>query len=190
MPYSQIGKIIGKSSKCVSEKIRRLNLPSKLQNILSKKKSHSYLSYSSWSAMMTRCYNSKRENWKDYGGRGIKVCDRWHNFMEFLSDMGEKPSGYTIDRIDPNKNYEPDNCRWIPNTEQSKTTRLYLNVKLCFVCNKQRGNRKGRCHACNEYFRRNKTERPSHLFSPCHTWVEEHKSKARELSLLRNIHDC
>lgn len=69
--------------------------------------------YISWSNMKQRCLNPKRNSYKYYGGRGIKVCDRWlHSFENFLADMGECPPGLTIDRIENDGNYEKGNCRW------------------------------------------------------------------------------
>jgi hypothetical protein len=69
--------------------------------------------YCSWRAMKVRCYNTNREDYEDYGGRGIKVCDRWKDsFANFLADMGPRPQGTTIDRRDVNGDYEPDNCWW------------------------------------------------------------------------------
>lgn len=80
--------------------------------------------YTTWKGLKQRCYNPNSQRYKDYGGRGIKVCDRWINsFQNFLDDMGERPKGKSIDRIDVNGNYEPSNCRWASPIEQSHNKR-------------------------------------------------------------------
>jgi hypothetical protein len=71
--------------------------------------------------MWNRCTNPNFQHWKYYGGRGITVTDRWRapgGFANFLVDMGPRPAGHTLDRIDPTGNYEPDNCRWATHIEQ------------------------------------------------------------------------
>lgn len=68
--------------------------------------------YQSWSGMMNRCYNKKQSSYKNYGARGISVCKEWHNYLNFLSDMGERPKGSTIERINNDLRYSKDNCKW------------------------------------------------------------------------------
>ena len=86
--------------------------------------------YASYNQMKSRCYNPNRKKYKDYGGRGIKVCDRWLNsFENFLQDMGERPKGKTLDRINNDGNYEPNNCRWATIVEQRINQRRMKQIK-------------------------------------------------------------
>jgi hypothetical protein len=82
--------------------------------------------YQCWAQMLQRCKNPKLKNYKDYGGRGISVCERWHDFRNFLADMGEKPQnppGLSINRIDGDGNYEPANCHWATDEQQNRNRR-------------------------------------------------------------------
>lgn len=79
--------------------------------------------YSCWGDMIKRCTNPKAGNYVYYGGRGIKVCDRWRSFENFLADMGECPNGLSIDRIDNDGNYELSNCHWATALEQARNKR-------------------------------------------------------------------
>lgn len=79
--------------------------------------------YRSWCAMINRCTNPRGEDFDRYGGRGIKVCERWRDFRNFIADMGMKPApGFSIEREDNDGDYEPSNCRWATQSEQVRNT--------------------------------------------------------------------
>lgn len=96
--------------------------------------------YRSWACAKDRCYNKKATGYENYGGRGIIVCDRWlHSFENFLLDMGEKPTPkHSLDRIDVNGNYCPENCRWATifiqsRNKKKRTLFTYKNESLCIA---------------------------------------------------------
>lgn len=84
--------------------------------------------WQSWRAMHKRCSQVSHVSFPDYGGRGIVVCARWRDFTAFLADMGERPTGTTLDRIEVNGNYEPGNCRWATGSEQQKNKRVHAHA--------------------------------------------------------------
>lgn len=84
--------------------------------------------YRAWCLMLQRCYNASPKIYPYYQGRGIIVCESWHTFENFFADMGHPPSiAHSLDRINNNGNYEPDNCRWATKREQSMNTRRNLH---------------------------------------------------------------
>lgn len=78
--------------------------------------------YVTWTNMLARCTKATNRSYPRYGGRGVKVCPRWEKFDNFLEDMGVCPPGHTIERLDIDRGYEPDNCAWIPKAQQASNT--------------------------------------------------------------------
>lgn len=89
--------------------------------------------YGTWWQMMSRCYDPRDLGYRNYGGRGIAVCARWHDLSNFIVDMGPRPSGMSIDRIDNNGNYEPGNCRWATKAQQSRNRRDTCQLTMADV---------------------------------------------------------
>jgi len=118
------GLVSGMSKSCGCFNLESISARSKIVN-----RTHGLTNsrtYSSWIAMKKRCEYEKAINYANYGGRGIKVCERWVSFENFLEDMGVRPEGMTLDRVDSNGNYEPSNCRWATWEQQGRNRR---NIK-------------------------------------------------------------
>jgi len=87
--------------------------------------------YTIWQNMKARCLNPNNKHYANYGGRGIKICNEWINdFNQFVKDMGERPQGYSIDRIDNNGDYTPNNCRWATKETQQRNRRAIRKITI------------------------------------------------------------
>ena len=110
----------GRSASCGCLKAQKLSLRAKTHG------QSNTPEFTSWVSMLSRCYNPNRDVYPYYGGRGITVCDRWKDsFENFYTDMGPRPEkNFSIDRINPDGNYEPSNCRWATTVEQHRNQRV------------------------------------------------------------------
>jgi hypothetical protein len=86
--------------------------------------------YKSWLSMRERCLNEQNHRWVTYGGRGISICEQWSLFENFLADMGERPENTTLDRINNDGNYEPDNCRWATAATQVRNRSMTRSITI------------------------------------------------------------
>lgn len=96
-------------------------------------KTHGYArtsTYHIWTGIRQRCYNEKNPAYEYYGARGIRVCDRWNRFENFLEDMGERPEGKSLDRIDNDGPYSEENCRWASHQEQMNNTGKNIRIEF------------------------------------------------------------
>lgn len=121
---------------CRCECGKELNIPASVLKLgknnschMCNVKKHGYdktPTYNTWRCMLARCNKTDNDNYHRYGGRGIKVCDRWYEFKNFLEDMGERPDKLQLDRIDSDGNYDKENCRWVTAKENSNN-RVHRN---------------------------------------------------------------
>lgn len=108
---------------CLNREINRAKPNRRIHGQAGGAKSVRTQAYRCWANMIQRCTNPNAYRYINYGGRGIKVCERWKNFTSFLEDMGEPPPKYQIDRIDNEGHYEPTNCRWVTQKENCASGR-------------------------------------------------------------------
>ncbi len=131
-------------------------------------------SYNTWRAMMRRCYNPDDKDYQRYGGAGVKVCTRWHDYALFAKDMGEPSGAETLDRIDPYGDYALDNCRWASLPVQARNIRVPKDSKSGLIGVHQRGKK----------WMAEITANRKKYYSKCFTTVEEAAAARKELERL------
>lgn len=105
--------------------------------------------YHRWEVMIARCYNPRFAQYKDYGGRGIQVCDRWRDFVNFYEDMGDPPEGHQLDRIDNDGDYGPENCRWVTPRQNMRNRNRVSKTGYVGVEQGSRNSFRARIHFAN-----------------------------------------
>jgi hypothetical protein len=118
---SRVKKGLSRSCGCESRKV--LGRSTTKHGFAQQEKSRRHPLYATWCSMRQRCRDENHPGYRLYGGRGIEVCSRWDDFAAFVEDMGERPDGMSLDRIDNDGNYEPDNVRWATAKEQQANRR-------------------------------------------------------------------
>lgn len=118
---------LGRTQSCGCLRIQRL-IEAKGRNRIHGQAVNRTATYRCWTGLRERCFNPRHQGYSNYGGRGITVCPQWNSFEQFQADMGERPFGMSIDRIDNDKGYEPTNCRWATPVQQMRNRRTSWHV--------------------------------------------------------------
>lgn len=129
-------------------------------------------SYNTWRAMMRRCYKTQDKDYQRYGGSGVSVCERWHDYTNFRDDMGEPVGDETLDRINVYGNYEPSNCRWAGVQTQNRNIRVRANSKTGVV---------GVSKTIHGTYMAKVTVKKKSFYSKCFKTIEEAAAARKEL---------